>query len=119
MLAAHHPHRLTGLRGRPACFEGFVLLGASVLAYQSRDIIERMNEGHWLAFLVYSHLMFLIVRITIKVLALTDTIMASMLTKIMAIVVALETISAILVYFLPKFVRIKSNKAFKGIPVQL
>ena len=100
-------------------FESFVLLGASVLAYQSRDIIERMDEGCWLAFLVYSHAMFLIVRIAIKVLVATDTIMASMSTKIIAIVVALETIAAILVYFLPKFVRIKSKKAFKEIPVQL
>mmetsp|Transcript_25346 Transcript_25346/g.37548 ORF Transcript_25346/g.37548 Transcript_25346/m.37548 type:complete len:492 (-) Transcript_25346:279-1754(-) len=100
-------------------FEGFILLGASVLAYQSRGIIERMDEGRWLAFLVYSHTMFLIVRIAIKVLVATGTIMASMSTKIIAIVVALETIAAILVYFLPKFVRIKSKKAFKEIPVQL
>jgi hypothetical protein len=63
--------------------------------------------------------MFLFVRITIKVLVATDTIMASMSTKIIAIVVALETIAAILVYFLPKFVRIKSKKAFKEIPVQI
>jgi hypothetical protein len=33
-------------------FESCVLLGASVLAYQYRDIIERMDEGCWLAFLV-------------------------------------------------------------------
>ena len=101
-------------------FESCVLLGASVFfSYQYRDIIERMDEGCWLAFLVYCHTMFLFVRITIKVLVATDTIMASMSTKIIAIVVALETIAAILVYFLPKFVRIKSKKAFKEIPVQI
>jgi len=103
----------------PLGFEGFVLLSASVLAYQSREIIEKLDESNWLAFLVYTHSVFLLIRVVDMVLAISGAITASMSTKIMGIVVALETIACILVYFLPKFVRIKSKKALREIPVQL
>lgn len=42
-------------------FEGFVLLSASVLAYQTREVIEKLDESYWLVFLVYSHSVLLII----------------------------------------------------------
>jgi hypothetical protein len=99
--------------------KGFVLLSASVLAYQSREVIENLNEGNWLAFLVYSHSVFLIIRVVTVILTASGAMRASMSTNIMGIMVALETITAILLNFLPKFISIKSKKAFKEIPVSL
>jgi len=99
--------------------EGFILLSASVLAYQSREIIEKLDESSWLAYLVYSESVFLIIRVVTVILAASGAMKASMSTKVIGIEVALETITAILLYFLPKFVRIKSKKAFKEVPVSL
>jgi hypothetical protein len=99
--------------------EGVVLLSASVLAYQSREIIERLDESSWLAYLVYSESVFLIIRVVTVILAASGAMKASMSTKVIGIEVALETIAAILIYFLPKFVRIKSKIAFKEVPVSL
>ena len=99
--------------------KGFVLLSASVLAYQSREIIEKLDESSWLAYLVYSESVFLIIRVVTVILAASGAMKASMSTKVIGIEVALETITAILLYFLPKFVRIKSKKAFKEVPVSL
>jgi len=99
--------------------ESFVLLSATILAYQSREMIGKLSESHWLAFLVYFHSLFLLIRIVIQVLLVSDMMKSAMSTKMMAIVVALETIAAMLVYFLPKFVTIKSKKAVKEIPVRI
>jgi len=98
--------------------ESFVLISATILAYQSREIIGMLDESHWLAFLVYSHSVFLMIRVMIQVLLLSGMIKSALSTKIMAIVVALETIAAMLVYFLPKFVTIRSKKATKTVIVQ-
>ena len=94
------------------------MLSATILAYQSRENIGKLNESHWLAFLVYFHSLFLLIRVVIQVLLVSAMIKSAMSTKNMAIMVALETIASMLVYFIPKFVTIKSKKAAQEIPAQ-
>jgi len=42
--------------------EGVLILSACVLVIQSRDVFEEFNEGQGLALMVYSHIIFLILR---------------------------------------------------------
>ena len=67
--------------------KSFILLSASVFIYQYRAVIEILDESSWLAFLVYSHSVFLIIRAVAVILAASGAMKASMLIKIMGIVV--------------------------------
>jgi hypothetical protein len=91
-------------------WETLLLLSSTVLAYQSRDIIQQLNESHWLAFLVYAHTVFLLMRLVINVLLFSNMIQSSMSTKAIAVILSLDTIIAIVVYFCPKFCLILRNK---------
>jgi 7 transmembrane sweet-taste receptor of 3 GCPR. len=90
-------------------WETLLLLSSTVLAYQSREIIQQLNESHWLAFLVYSHTLFLLVRLVVNVLLFSNMIQSSMSTKAIALILALDTIVAVVVYFCPKFCLILRN----------
>lgn len=84
-------------------WESIILLSSTILAYQSREVIKQLSESKWLTFLVYSHSMFLIVRLVVQILFFSKMILSSLTSKITAITLSLETICAILIYFLPKF----------------
>lgn len=101
-------------------WETLLLLSSTVLAYQSREIIQQLNESHWLAFLVYSHTVFLLIRLVVNVLLVSNMIQSSMSTKIIAVLLALETLAAIAIYFVPKFCLILRNpKGTRGIQVEV
>lgn len=84
-------------------WESIILLSSTILAYQSREVIKQLSESKWLTFLVYSHSLFLIVRLVVQILFFSKMILSSLTSKITAITLSLETICAILIYFLPKF----------------
>ena len=39
-------------------FEAMLLVATTILTYQSRDVIDSLNESRYLAFMVYSHFLF-------------------------------------------------------------
>jgi len=100
-------------------WDSLLLLSATILAYQSREIIQQLNESHWLAFLVYSHSVFLMIRLVVDILVFSGMVASPLSSKIVAIILSLETIVAISIYFVPKFVMIKNKDDIRAIQVQI
>jgi hypothetical protein len=77
-----------------------LLLMASVLAYQSRNIVQHFNESRTLAFLIYSHFVFVVLRTSTFLLA--DQVNGSTLDHLRSVLYAVDQMVACVIYFLPK-----------------
>jgi hypothetical protein len=80
-----------------------LLLVASVLAIQTRNIRQDFNESRTLAFLTYSHLVFVLLRMATFFLSNSD-LLESTLTGIRSILYSADTIAGICIYFVPKLI---------------
>lgn len=78
-----------------------LLLAASVLAFQTRNLKEDFNESRTLAFLIYSHAIFVVLRISTYLLP-SDSFEGSTLRFMRGLLYAVDQIAACLIYFLPK-----------------
>ena len=78
-----------------------MLLSATVLAFQSSDVVEEMNERQ-LGFLVYSQFIFLALRIAIVVLTRTGTFPGSFRSPIVSIVLSVDVMTGTMIYIGPK-----------------
>jgi 7 transmembrane sweet-taste receptor of 3 GCPR len=73
-----------------------LLLCATVLAFQTRTLQKDFNESQTLAFLIYSHFIFVVLRLIIVWLQVTSNGLRSLIFSI-------DTLATILIYFVPKF----------------
>jgi 7 transmembrane sweet-taste receptor of 3 GCPR len=73
-----------------------LLLCATVLAFQTRTLQRDFNESQTLAFLIYSHFIFVVLRLIIVWLQVTANGLRSLIFSI-------DTLATILIYFIPKF----------------
>ena len=78
------------------------LIIATVLVFQSRDVFDKFNEGQGLTLMVYSHSVFLIMRIVLKRLAATS-LDSAMYQSLSSTLKSLDIIFAISFYFGQKF----------------
>ena len=78
-----------------------LLLTASVLAFQTRNVFPNFNESRTLAFLIYSHFVFVILRICTFLLA--DIMNGNSVDNLRGLLYALDQIAACCIYFVPKF----------------
>jgi len=77
-----------------------LLLCASVLAFQTRGIIQTFNESRTLAILIYSHCVFVILRCVTYF--LDDHIQGTTLNHVRSLLFSLDTLATIIIYFVPK-----------------
>ena len=98
--------------------QGLILVIATVLTFQSRDVFAEFNEGQGLTLMVYSHFVFLVLRIIVNRLAATDTISSSTFQNVSSILQSLDIIFAISFYFGQKFMTIRSGLRTVGTPNQ-
>ena len=81
-----------------------LLLAASVLAFQNRQVREEFNESRTLAFMIYSHLLLSIL------LVLTQAVEGSFSPQLLAgyrcLLYGLDALVTLVVYFAPKFLNI-------------
>lgn len=82
--------------------EFLILLSSTVLAFQSRDVMQFVADSHLIGVLVYSHTLFLIASI-VNVMTNSGAKGSSLAQKITSVIVSIETIVAICVYFVTKF----------------
>jgi hypothetical protein len=75
-----------------------LLLCTSVLAFQTRKLRSDFNETQTLAFMIYSHFMFVILRAATLFLSMKET----SLNQIRSLIYSVDTITTILIYFVPK-----------------
>lgn len=78
-----------------------LLICATVLAFQTRNIREGFNESQVLAFMIYSHFFFVVLRVITFV--LENSISKSHLAQLRSMIYSIDTIVTICIYFIPKF----------------
>lgn len=85
----------------PVGWDTLLLLCASVLAVQTRNLRQDFNESRTLAVLIYSHFVFVLLRLA--TFFLQDTgIQNSTLAGTRSLIYSVDTTATIFIYFLPK-----------------
>lgn len=90
-----------GWKFAAVAWNGTLLVVASVLAFQTRNIIKTFNESQTLAILIYSHLIFVILRFVTYF--LEDDIEGATLNYARSLLYSVDTVATIIIYFVPKF----------------
>jgi len=85
------------------------LLVASVLTFQSRHVFEEFNESHGLAFMIYSHTIFLLLRLGVLSLVNSHIIPQDLMHPILSLFTSLDVIFAVSFYFGQKFLPIMKD----------
>jgi hypothetical protein len=81
-------------------WNSLLLFCAMVLAFQTRKIQKDFNESQTLAIMIYSHFVFVIMRIV--TFALSGNISNSLLNRFQSMLFSADTLVTIAVYFVPK-----------------
>ncbi len=92
-------------------WECILLLATTVLTFQSRDLMKELNESHSLAFMVYSHFLFLLMRVAAYILMFNHVITSAMTSKVVAIFLSFDSIAAVSIYVWPKIFEVANNKS--------
>mmetsp|Transcript_34412 Transcript_34412/g.83548 ORF Transcript_34412/g.83548 Transcript_34412/m.83548 type:complete len:967 (+) Transcript_34412:74-2974(+) len=82
-------------------WEGMLVLWASVLAFQTRNVQAEFNESKSLGMMCYSHFIFLMLRVIVSVLFEEDAYTSSLATSYL---LSVDIILAITIYLVPKMV---------------
>jgi hypothetical protein len=81
-----------------------LLLMAAVLAFQSRNTIQQFNESKSLGTMVYSHILFMVLRIIFLVFQFSDTLPPGVTATLFSLNYSSDALIAMSIYLLPKFV---------------
>ncbi|CAB9511850.1 72 kDa inositol polyphosphate 5-phosphatase [Seminavis robusta] len=92
-------------------WEALLLLIGTVLAVQSRNVLKEFNESKTLGIMIYSHLMFMLLRGIFNVFYLSDMFSMAMVAALLSYNWTLDTLIAMCVYVLPKFIQAKFEPA--------
>ncbi len=95
-------------------WEVVLLLCILVLALQSTTLIKELDESQSLPLMVYTHFLFLVVRLIIAALGFTNAITANLEGGITSLLLSGDTILCILIYFGEKFRAIHYQKNSKN-----
>jgi hypothetical protein len=91
-------------------WQGLLLFSATILAVQSRNVQQEFNESQSLAFMVYSHVLFLILRALISSLPAENFWASNIQSGAISLCLSLDSINTLLVYFGPKFFKIARKR---------
>jgi len=81
--------------------QGLLLFVASILAFQMRNLRHELNESQSLATLIYSHFIFWVLRLVLFA-WLENSEFGSVVTGIYSLILGLDSIASVCIYFLPK-----------------
>ena len=93
--------------------QGFLLLCASLLAYQMRSVPNKVNDSKPLAVMIYSSFIFLVLRLVVYVVAGTSTgesIANATLQKARSLFCSIDAVANVIIFFPRFFRREKENK---------
>lgn len=79
-----------------------LLVCAAVLAFQTRKVQNEVNEAQTLAFIIYSHFVFVVLRVI--VFSLTEMLNVSHTPRYFSLVFSIDVIATCFIYFIPKFI---------------
>ena len=105
---------------RSLCFvwECILLVIAIILTFQSFNVVEELNETRYFAFMIYSHFFFLLLRLLAFILVNFDRISSATQLRIASVLVSCDTIAAIAIYFIPKFLLVMTPEKSNNVPKQ-
>jgi 7 transmembrane sweet-taste receptor of 3 GCPR len=86
-----------------------IMVAASVLAFQTRDVQKDFNESHTLAMMIYSHVLFVILRAICGL--LIGTVRNAILGRLLCLVFSFDTLATLCIYFVPKLIQSNENNA--------
>lgn len=86
-----------------------LLLVASVLSFQSRDIVPAFNESRSIGTMVYSNFLFMIIRMIVFALGISGMIQSNFFGASMCLLFALDTLIATTIYVIPKCIEAYKN----------
>ena len=90
-----------GWRAGSVIWHAVLLLTATVIAFQTRNLRDEYNESRILATLIYSHFVFVLCRVALF--ALEDSLGVWTSARLVSLVVSMDVIATCGIYFLPKF----------------
>lgn len=79
-----------------------LLLVASVLSFQSRDIVPAFNESRSIGTMIYSNFLFMIIRMIVFALGSSGMIQSNFFGASMCLLFVLDTLIATTIYIIPK-----------------
>ena len=88
-----------------------LLLLASTIAYQSQNIPQEFNESKTLGRMVYSHLLFMIMRIIVYFLAEAESIQPNVAAALVSLNYSVDVCLALGIYLVPKMLVSKGKRA--------
>jgi hypothetical protein len=83
-------------------FEGFLVLAASILAFESRTAKAEFNESKVLGLMIYSHFVFSALRVVAYNVFEDEVVALSM-----SFLLSFDVITAVSIYMIPKFINIR------------
>lgn len=94
-------------------WNGILLLCATVLAVQTRTVQKDFNESQTLAFLIYSHFLFVLLRLIVLLLSSgsSTTVNEATLSGLRSLIFSIDTLATIIIYFVPKFLAADPNRS--------
>jgi 7 transmembrane sweet-taste receptor of 3 GCPR/C2 domain len=90
-------------------WEAFLLMAGTVLAVQSRDVVKEFNESKSLGIMVYSHLMFLVLRGFCIIFYYSDTFSYAFVAALLSYNYTFDAMIAMTIYVLPKFLQARDD----------
>ena len=90
-------------------WNGLLLLIATILAFQSRNVRQDFNESQTLAIMIYSHFVFLIMRVITY--ALSSSLNGKLLGRARSLLYSVDQMSTVCIYFLPKFMKVHDQNS--------
>lgn len=83
------------------CWEAIMLVSATAIAYEARGVIDALNFSRPLVVMVYSHFLFLCMRLLTTVLMFSERIPAPLARVVISLLQSFDTCVASSIYLLP------------------
>jgi len=90
-------------------WQGLLLLMATILAVQTLTVQQEFNESRSLGTLVYSHFMFIILRIMVNVLEDQGTIVPTVSSATISYLLSIDVFFGMCIYLAPKLIEAKNK----------
>ena len=90
-------------------WQALLLLMASVLAFQSRKVVQDFNESQSLGFMVYSHFLFMVLRAVFTFMGKSNTLKPNVVAALMSFDYSFDSLIALLIYLVPKLKQAKAS----------
>lgn len=95
-----------------AGWNALLLLIATILALENRKLPQDFNESQTLAMMIYSHFVFVVLRVITY--SLNSTLSESTLARCLSLIYSIDTIATVLIYFFPKLIAAYTPAAADG-----